>query len=64
MRIGWIPLLNILRLLVSRCVTGKDKVASFYGLVAREAGFVHRLVGGSAIGKISESPAARRGVFL
>jgi hypothetical protein len=58
------PLLNILRFLVSRRVTGEDKVASFNGLVAVEAGFVHRLVGGFAIGKISESPAARRGVFF
>jgi hypothetical protein len=58
------PLLIILRLLVSRCVTGEDKVASFGGLVAGEAGFVHCLVGGFAIGKISKSPATRRGVFL
>jgi hypothetical protein len=41
----------------------KTKFASFDGLVAGETGFVHRLVGGFAIGKISESPAVRRGVF-
>ena len=58
------PLLIILRLLVSGRVTGEDKVASFGGLVAGEAGFVHRLVARFAVRKISKSPAARRGVFF
>ncbi len=52
------------RFFVSGCVTGEDKVASFGRLVAGEAGFVHRLVGRFAIFiKLSETPAARRGVL-
>jgi hypothetical protein len=47
-----------------RCVTGKDKVASFGRLVAGEAGFVHRLVSRFAVRKVSEPPAARRGIFF
>ena len=42
---------------------GEDKVASFGGHVAGKAGVVHRLVGGFALVKVSEPPAAGRGVF-
>ena len=48
---------------VSTCVTGEDVVAIFSGLVAGEAGSVHRLAGGFAVLEISEPPATRRGVF-
>src|ERR1700730_7279985 len=47
----------------SRCVTVEDKVASFDGLVARKAGFLHRLAGWFAVIKFGEAPAARRAVF-
>jgi hypothetical protein len=40
------------------------KVARFDRLVAREAGFVHRLVGRFAIFELSEPPAPGRGLFL
>jgi hypothetical protein len=44
---------------------GEDKIASFDSLVAGEAGFEHRLLGGFAVLiELSEPPAARRGVFL
>ena len=52
------------RLRPSRCVTVEDKVASFDGLVAGEAGFVHCLVAGFAVVKLSETQAARRSVFF
>ena len=41
----------------------EDKVASFDDRVAGKAGVVHRLVGGFAVVKLSEPPAAGRGVF-
>ena len=47
-----------------RRVTGEDKVASFGLLVAGKAGFHERLVGRFAVVEVSESPAARRGVFF
>jgi hypothetical protein len=47
----------------SRCITGEDKVASFGGLVAEKAVAVHCLCGGFAVVKLSEPPAAGRGVF-
>jgi hypothetical protein len=56
-------LLMALHVRLSRCVTVEDKVASFDGLVAGKAGVVHRLVGGFAVVKVSEPPAAGRGVF-
>jgi hypothetical protein len=43
---------------------GENKVARFGKLVAGEAGFVHRLVGRFAVLKVSEPPAARRGVLF
>ena len=46
-----------------RCVMGEDKVASFDSLVAGKTGFEHCLVGRFAVVKLSEPPAARRGVF-
>src|SRR5260370_22170198 len=49
--------------LVLRCVAVEDKVPSFDGLVAGKAGVMHRLVGGFAVVKLSEPPAAGRGVF-
>jgi uncharacterized protein (DUF1330 family) len=48
---------------VSRCVTVEDEVASLDDLVAGKAGVVHRLAGGFAAVKLSEPPAAGRGVF-
>jgi hypothetical protein len=42
---------------------GEDIVPSFGRFVARKAGFEQRLVGRLAIFKLSEPPAARRGVF-
>jgi hypothetical protein len=47
----------------SRCITVEDKVASFDGRVAGKAGVVHPLAGGFAVVKLSEPPAAGRGVF-
>src|SRR5215204_1611844 len=47
----------------SRCVTVEDKVARVDDLMAGKAGVVHRLAGGFAIVKVSEPPAAGRGVF-
>jgi hypothetical protein len=49
---------------VLRCVTGEDQVALFDSLVAGKAGFEHCLVGRFAVVKMSESPAAGRGVFF
>jgi len=40
-----------------------DKVASFGQLVARKTGLMHGLVGSFAAFELTESPAARRGVF-
>ena len=48
---------------VFKVLTVEDKVASFDGRVAGEAGVVHRLVGGFAVVEMSEPPAAGRGVF-
>src|SRR5262245_18359218 len=48
---------------VLRCVTVDDKLASFDGLVAGKAGVVHCLVGGCAVVKVREPPAAGRGIF-
>jgi hypothetical protein len=42
---------------------GEDKIPSFGRLMARKAGFEHRLVGRFAVFKLSEPPASRRGVF-
>ena len=44
-------------------VLGEDKVPSFDRLVAGEAGFKQRLIRRFAVFELSESPAARRGVF-
>jgi hypothetical protein len=41
-----------------------DEVASFDGLVAGKAGFMHPLVGRFAVFELSEPPASRRGVFF
>jgi hypothetical protein len=41
----------------------KDKVSSFERLVTGKASFVNRLIGGYAVFKLSEPPAARRGIF-
>ena len=46
-----------------RCVTGEDIIAIFRRRVAGEAGIVQRLAARFAVGKVSEPPAARRGVF-
>src|SRR5271165_581143 len=48
----------------SRCVTGEDIVAILHRRVAGEAGLVQRLVARLSAFKVSESPAARRGVLL
>src|SRR5262249_45596450 len=48
---------------ILRCVTVEDKVASLDDLVAGKAGVVHRLAGGFAAVRLSEPPAAGRGVF-
>src|SRR5215472_9321015 len=47
----------------SRCVTVEDEVASFGGLVAGKAGFVHCLVRRFAVVKLSEPPATGGSVF-
>jgi hypothetical protein len=49
-----------------RCgrVVSEDKVAIFRGRVAGETGFVQRLVARLSVLKVSEPPAARRGVLL
>src|SRR5690349_13013998 len=49
--------------LFSGGIAGKDAVARLHELVARKAGVEHLLVGGFAVLEVSESPAARRGVF-
>src|SRR5215469_15872545 len=49
---------------ISGCVPGEDEVARFGLIVAGEAGFHKRLLAGFAVFEVSESPAARRGVFL
>jgi len=46
------------------CVTGEDIVAIFRRRVAGEAGLVQRLVSRLPVLKVSEAPAARRGVLL
>src|ERR1700737_240133 len=43
---------------------GEDVVAIFHGRVAGEAGFVQPLVARLSVLKVSEPPAARRGVLL
>ena len=48
---------------VLRCVTVEDKVASFDDRVAGKAGVLHRRVGRFAVVKLSETPAACRGIF-
>ncbi len=48
---------------VLRCVMGKDKVARFDRFVAREACFQQGLICRFAIFELSETPAARGGVF-
>ena len=45
------------------CVLCEDKVASFDRLVAGEAGFELRVVVRFSVLELSETPAARRGVF-
>src|ERR1700677_3371756 len=49
--------------LLSGCVTGEDKVTSFGRLMARKAGFGHRLIHRFTVRELSESPAAGRGVL-
>src|SRR5262245_17436455 len=44
-------------------ITVEDKVARFDDLVAGKAGVVRRLAGGFAVVELSETPAARGGVF-
>src|SRR6266478_3700325 len=46
------------------CVLRENEVASFGRLVAGEAGFVQCFVGRFAVLKVTESPAARRGVLF
>src|SRR5579864_3299545 len=46
------------------CVTGEDKVTSFDRLVAGIAGFEVRFLVSFAVFKLSEPPAAGRGIFL
>ena len=48
---------------ISRCVTGEDIVAIFRRRVAGEAGLVQRLVARLSARKVSEPPAACRGVL-
>jgi len=49
----------------SRCVTRKDEIAAFHGLVAREACSEQGLVAvGFAVAELTESPAARAGMLL
>ena len=47
-----------------RCVMGEDKVAISGRFVAGEAGFVQRFVARLAILKVTEPPAAGRGVLF
>jgi hypothetical protein len=47
-----------------RCVTVEDKVASFDNLVAGKALAVHRLAGRFAVVELGEPPTSRRCVFL
>ena len=49
---------------VSRRVMSEDEVAVFGRFVAREAGFVQRLVTRFAVLEVTESPASRRGVLF
>jgi hypothetical protein len=42
----------------------EDKVVSFDWLMAREAGFVHRLIGGFAVVELRKPPTTRVGVFF
>lgn len=49
--------------LPSKRIMGVDEVSGFDRHVAGKAGLVHCLVGGFAVVKLSEPPAAGRGVF-
>src|ERR1700722_16391039 len=55
------PHLSLLR--PSRCVMGEHKVTGFGGLVTGKTALENRLVGRFAVVKLSEPPAAGRGVF-
>jgi hypothetical protein len=59
---GWVTASSFL-MCFSRRVTVEDRVASFDGLVTGKAGVVHCLVGGFPVVKLSEPPAAGRGIF-
>lgn len=43
---------------------GKDEVVILAGLMTREAGFVHRLVGRLTVVEVTEPPPAGSGVLL
>jgi len=47
-----------------RSVVSENEVVSFGGLVAWEAGFVQGLIARFSVFKVSEPPAARRGVLF